>query len=442
MMSGKLSRLMLVAALCLAGVAHAQDALLGRARQLIDSRQARAAYELLAPLEQQRAGEPEFDYLLGVAALDVGEHTRAVFALERVLAVRPDHPQARAEIARAYFLMGEDRTARSEFETVKRMSPPAEAAAAVERFLDALDGRERARGTGITGFLEATFGQDENVNAATGSTQFAVPLFPGLMFNVAPAATRQRDTFWNLGGGANGRYAINNTVGLIGNASFDMRMNSSRDQFDTGSLSGGAGVSVKRDADEFVAGFQGQSYGVDNTRFRDVSGAVGQWRRAIGTSDQVTAYAQHSRLTYPGQNARNAMRTVFGGGWAHQYAGPRSPVAFIGVYAGNEDPTGQNVPHFGHDLTGGRIGGQIGLTDKLTLTASLAYEERRYGGPDPLFLVNRRDKDTQMRIGASYAFARNWSITPAVSYGENRSNIVVNAYNRTMISIGVRHDFR
>jgi Flp pilus assembly protein TadD len=123
-------------------VAVAQDATLDRARQLIQAKQYKQAFALLSPQEQARAGEPQFDYLLGIAAIDSGELTRGVFALERVLAVNPNHPQARAEIARAYFLMGENKTARPEFETVRQSRPPSEVASTIDRFLDALVARE------------------------------------------------------------------------------------------------------------------------------------------------------------------------------------------------------------------------------------------------------------------------------------------------------------
>src|SRR2546425_555431 len=83
------------------------DQITDRARLLLQEKNPQAAYRLLEPLESQRAGDPEYDYLLGIAALDSGERERAVFALERVLAVNPNHAQARAEIARAYFEMGE-----------------------------------------------------------------------------------------------------------------------------------------------------------------------------------------------------------------------------------------------------------------------------------------------------------------------------------------------
>ena len=40
--------------------------------------------------ESSLAGDPGFDYLLGIAALDSGHLTHRVFVLERVLAVQPD----------------------------------------------------------------------------------------------------------------------------------------------------------------------------------------------------------------------------------------------------------------------------------------------------------------------------------------------------------------
>src|SRR5207244_648186 len=83
-------------------------------------KQPKQAYALLLPQEAARAGDPEFDYLLGLAALDSGELERAVFALERVLAVQPDNHLARAEIARAYLEMGARDAARQELEAALR----------------------------------------------------------------------------------------------------------------------------------------------------------------------------------------------------------------------------------------------------------------------------------------------------------------------------------
>jgi len=193
-------------ALLLAVSAQAQDATLARAKTLIESKQPQAAFDLLDPLESARAGEPDFDYLLGVAAIDSGKLTRGVFALERVLAVNPNHPQARAEIARAYFLMGENRAARAEFEAVRATQPPAAVLATVDQFLNALQARETAgNATGLNGYIEVGYGQDSNANAATAAGSFAIPVFGGATFNQNQNGQKTRAWFRTLGGGISGR---------------------------------------------------------------------------------------------------------------------------------------------------------------------------------------------------------------------------------------------
>lgn len=430
-----------LAAFC--AVSIAQDALLERGRRLIQQKQYKEAYALLEPQEQARAGDVDFDYLLGIAAIDSGHLTRGVFALERVLAVSPDHAQARAEIARAYFLMGENRTARSEFQNVKGARPPAEVAATVDRFLDALDARERSRHTGVTGFIELGLGHDSNVNAATGSSSFAIPAFGGAIFTLAPAAQRQDDAFWSVNAGLSGRYGINDRLGIIGSASVEQKMNFDHDQFDTGAINGSAGLSYRVGGAEWVAALQAQQFRVENNRFRDATGGVLQYRNNVTPNDQISLYGQYTQLRYPGADVRNADRAVLGAAWAHAYSGVAgSPVMYAGVYGGKEDEQNGAFPHFGHDLAGGRIGGQIGVSEKWTLTANASYEERKYGGPDPLFLANRKDKELQLRGAAIYQLDKNWSVTPAVTFTNVRSNIVVNHYERTMISITGRYDFR
>src|SRR5262245_35754856 len=111
---------LILTALLFSALAHAADDILLKAKGFLDANNPQAAYNLLAPLQSQRAGDPDYDYLLGVSALDLGKNTEAVFALERVLAVRPDHAAARAQIARAYFALKETEAAKREFENVKK----------------------------------------------------------------------------------------------------------------------------------------------------------------------------------------------------------------------------------------------------------------------------------------------------------------------------------
>lgn len=105
--------------------AHAEmDAVVREALSLAESGQARRAYEMLEPLEVQRAGDPDFDTVFGIAANLVGEHARAVMALERATQVQPGNARARAELGRAMFAVGDSKSARTLLEQAKAQGAP------------------------------------------------------------------------------------------------------------------------------------------------------------------------------------------------------------------------------------------------------------------------------------------------------------------------------
>src|SRR6187402_83907 len=136
--------LVLIASL-VTGLAHAEvDALVSSARTLLDQSQAQKAFDLLEPQEAARAGDPDFDTVLGIAANETGQFTRAVFALERVLAVQPGNSRARAELGRALFSVGDTKASRQVLMETKRDDIPAEAAATIDQFLQVIDQAEDA----------------------------------------------------------------------------------------------------------------------------------------------------------------------------------------------------------------------------------------------------------------------------------------------------------
>ena len=61
--------------------------------------EAQARYAALAQQEAAKAGDPAFDYQLGLAAIDAGRYGEAIIALQRVLAVQPDNAPARCPVA-------------------------------------------------------------------------------------------------------------------------------------------------------------------------------------------------------------------------------------------------------------------------------------------------------------------------------------------------------
>lgn len=415
------------------------DPISDKAKGLIDAGRSQEAYALLLPLEPERAGNIEYDYLLGLAAIDAGDPERAVFALERVLAMKPDFAQARAEIARAYIALGDRTGARRELEAVRSASPPPEVQATIDRFLAAIS-RPQAR---VAGYMEGSFGVDSNINAATGSGSLAIPAIGTV--TLGPGLTRLSDTFLGLSAGGSIAYPLSESWTLTAGLKGTLRANSGdsvKTQFDTGSADFDAGARWSRDANSVTLGFQGQTFLLDNSRYRDSTGAIAQWQHNLSESRQVSLFGQRSDLRYPTQSIRNAERTIVGAAYAQSFATRFSPVVFLSGYAGSERERAGGVPHLGHDPFGARLGIQLTLQpDRLFLNLFAGYEERRYGGQEPLFGINRKDRQTDLRVALNLKLPDGWSVSPQIAYTDNRSSVSLFKYDRTVVSISLRKDF-
>jgi tetratricopeptide (TPR) repeat protein len=414
------------------------DELTDAAKRLLGERRAKQAYELLLPQESARAGEIEFDYLLGIAANDAGEHERAVFALERVLAQQPTNHLARAEIARAYLALGEREAARREFETVRSQSIPAEAKAGIERFLAAIRAAETTR---VDGFIELGLGYDSNVNAATASSQIALPALGGIIATLDPAFTRRGDSFGAIAGGINLTHKLTQVWALVGNASAAARLHPHENRFDQMTLDASLGARLLRGKDAVTLGGQLQSFGLDYARYRETTGLVAQWQHSYDERRQASLFGQYSQLRYPTQGIRDADREVLGVAYGRAFSVRYTPVIFGSAYIGRERERAPGVPHLGHDLWGIRVGGQLRLGNGWGVLGSAAYEHRRYGGPEPIFLDTRKDRQADVSAGVSYLLRANTTLLAQLAHTSNRSNIPINKFDRSVATVSMRFTF-
>ena len=422
-----------------AGGAALGDELTEKAKSLLEQRRAREAYELLLPEESARAGDIEFDYLLGIAANDSGQPERAVFALERVLALQPENHLARAEIARAYLALGEREAARREFETVRSQPIPEPAKASIERFLAAIRGAETTR---VEGFIELGFGYDTNVNSATASSTIAVPgIAGGAPLVLDPLSRAREDAFAALSGGLNVTHKLSEAWALVGAAGGLARLQQDEKQFDQTTLDASLGARWSRGRDAVTVGAKLQSFELDYARYREVAGLLAQWQHSFDEQQQVSLFGQHARLRYPTQSIRDADRDVLGAAYARAFTVRYSPVIFGSAYGGRERELASDVPNIGYELWGVRAGGQLAFGKGWALLASAAYEERSYGGPEPIFLETRKDRQTDLSAGVSYLLRAHISVIGQVAYTDNRSNIPLSRFDRTVTGVSMRFTF-
>ncbi len=434
--------LAIAAALSAAGVAAAGT--LEDAQALIDKGNGPAAYRILKPEERARAGEPDFDYALGLAAMDSGKPAEAAAAFERVLAVDPDHLQARAELGRAYIALNEPEAARRELATVKAQETvPPGVKEAIARYVDALDTGLSGGGTTLKSHLELSAGYDSNVNNSTADNRILIPAFAGLGYaTLSSSATGQEDAFAQVAGRMSLTHGLSIGRSLFADVNASYRGNAEYDQFNQAIAGFNVGAAQRTpDWGSFSLSMQGQSYWIDGQPYRYTVGGLGQWNyRSEGQTD-YGVYLQYAHLSYPSNQGQNANRYTAGATIGQSFAGSREPYAYAGIYGGYEKVTHSGFDHLSNRFLGGRLGGEITLVSQLRGYASASIEVADYKDPDPLFLTERHTVRSDASIGLRYALNDAVTLGANVSYTNSDSNIVLYEYDRVVAGLSLGVDF-
>lgn len=398
---------------------------------------ANAAFAALEVQIAERAGEPQFDYALGIAALDSGRYGEAIIALQRVLAVEPGNAAARAELARAYAMAGDIDTARGQFATVvDDPTLPDPVRQRFTGFVRQFDRQIAGGGSSVSGFADARLGFDSNVNAATDLDQLTIPLFaflgPGTL---GAGAQAQDDEFAEINVGISGVAAIGRQDRV-----FASLLGSWRENFDVSAFSQASATATAGFAHSFAnrdvisLSVQAQGFVLDDDLYRDSIGATAQYTKLIGNGRALTFSAQYSRLDFNGQPLLDADRFSAAIGLVTSNLS-------ASVQTGKEEARRQAGDAYSNWFASTSVGAEVPLGEKLALVGGASFDLRRYDAQDALFLVERADERFDAQVGVKVAFSDHIFLQPRVTYTRNWSNIALYDYDRWTASAGLRFEF-
>lgn len=428
----------MLSVVCLASspACAATDPVLRQATQLLNSGHAADAYALLTPAADTRASDADYDYLLGLAALDSGHPAEAIVALQRALALRPGFAQARAEIARAYALSGDIDTARAQFDAVSGdptiPDPVRQRFGALVRRYDKIN----QPGLAVSGYAEAGTGYDSNVNAATSQTQLVIPLLSFLgPASLSGAATQQGDGFATVEGGITLDYGFDRKshafVSGLGSGHINFRQSAFSQAIGVAT----AGYSYTA-ANHDVASLSGQyqRFWIGGTGYRRAVGAIAQYSHYLGAARTLSMAGQYFDIAYPTDPLRNARR--LSGSVTYVDRG-----LLLSIQGGSEDVKTAATRNLSNRFYGARIAAEHPLTSRLSLFGNMSVERRDYRDPDTLFLVNRHDTQLDTTAGLRFRLTPRLIATAQGGYTHNESNIVLNQYDRATGTVSLRAEF-
>ncbi|OIQ74462.1 tetratricopeptide repeat protein [mine drainage metagenome] len=441
-MKNVVTRALFLGCLLWGAAADAAEVDLGRVRRLIDSGRAAEAYALLEPHEADLAGEEEFDYLYGIAALDSGKPDKAMLIFDRVLSVNPNHAGAHLDLGRAYFALHNDEEARKEFEIVLSQNPPGNARSVVERYLAAIEERGKPRTTMLTAYAEAAVGRDNNVNASTSQTQIYVPALLATL-TLSSTNVQTRSNYLSTAAGGEITRVINPDLKVFVGTDVSKRDNPDAASFNSGSIDAHAGMRYGEDASNFTLALQKGRFYLGGLPNRDSGGVTGQWQYAVNSLFQINLFGAYSLSRYvdPAYQPNDVNTAIAGASWTCMLDAEGGNVINTTIFAGNESQ--QNVRADGNkDFRGVRLAVQHALPGNLALYGSLGVQNGGYDKVNVAFAQLREDWQYDVAAGLNWRMAERWSIRPQLAWTRNQSNIPIYQYDRTDASMTLRWDFR
>lgn len=413
-----------------------QNQKIEQAKRLFTAEKFDDAYEVLEGLEDDLAGDLNYDKFFANTALRSGHATNAILALERVVAINPDDVQARSLLAQAYFQSGELQASKSEYQSVLKYDTSKQEAEAINQFITAID-RRMGRSSRFSAYFETGLGWDSNVNSATNDPAAAFSLPVGTV-SFEETSGRVSTGFMQLAGGLNFVVPATENVAYTGGLKLSKTLNDKYKEFEIGSIDMNLGVQYQYGKEKLSFTLQNNHFFVDNDAFRESYGAMAQWQHTISPNSQFSFYAQYAKLDFESFDDRDADRYVLGANFAQAFQTAYPSIIFGGIYLAKEDA---NFKLWDQHIYGVRLGGQVVVTPVLRVFTTAGYEHRDYQDVTPFSGITREDKQYDITLGANYKLAPLWTIKPKISYIDNDSNELLYKFNRSVFTVNVQRDF-
>ncbi len=409
-------------------------------KALLEQGKAAEAYEF-GRKTPEALGEPAFDFYFGIAATDSGHAGEGVLALERYLLNFPDNKNARLELARAYFTLGEDQRAREEFEALAKADPAPVVAAAIQRYLDAIRLREtRYTPTGAA-WLEAGIGTDSNVNAGVSDSSITLPLLGPV--TVTPNAVRSGDLFSLLTAGGFYSRPVAPGIAVFGTGQIDAKTNFTQHAFDQMTMSGAAGVSVLKERHLFRLSYNLNTILIESDRYRTSSGLTGEWNHQLDELQSVNAVLQGARFSYAGANSvRDADFVGAGVGYRRVFIASLQPMLNASASAGRESALAADRDDLSRRLLGARLALSLVPAERWGLAAGYSFQRADGEAPDPILGVTRQDRYRAADVAASYLVSRAMSVRAEWVSSKNTSSVALYEYKRDYFVLKLRYEFK
>lgn len=409
--------------------------------ELVARGQYEEAYTLARANLDQYEGEPEFDFLYGLAAMDSGRPTEAVFALERIAYTYPDQQRVKLELARAFYMSNNLPASRQLFTEVLATNPTPNVQTNIRAFLTEIDAREETLRGNFTWFLLSGIGNDSNINSATELGVIPTPIGD---VELSPNGQSIDDSYMDLGGGVSYTQPFSKTSALSASASYTQHNNFSTSAFDLDVLAADLSYAhIVRETMRFSYGARAQFVNLDGESFQDSRSLITSWQRSPGTGWSQGLTGAYSQVRFddginPNASFRDVNQVLLSG-----VVSKTSGNFFhsVSAYIGDESAVRSLGENNAQQFYGIAFSEQFQFRPQHIPYFRISLHRSENQAPDPIFNIEREDDTFSTSLGWVWRANRNINVTTDVTYTENDSNLDLYTYDRVKYQTALRYQF-
>lgn len=426
----------------LAQNSQSDDPVIAELQSLVDMSRYNEAYELARTALFEHEGEPRFDFLYGMAALESGHPEEAVFAFERISQSYPNQQRVRLELARAHFQNDNLAASRTLFSQVLDTEPETNVANNIRGFLSIIEQRERAQRSSFSWYVSSGIGHDTNVNSATNLDVITLPIGD---VDLSPDARSLNDSFLNLGAGLSYSRPINKNRSLSVSAAINRNDNFSADAFDLDILSVQGTHSISPDANNrFNQSLRVQRVMLDSTRFQQSASLIGSWQR-IGQegwtqslTGAYTAVRYSNTPLNPASELRDVNQALISGSLGKNAGSFQHNLS---LYLADESILRDAGKNNAQRFYGVAYSQQFQLRPGHIPFLRVAMQKSDHKADYPVFEESRDDELFSATVGWFWQINSKLNFNTDITYTDNDSTIEVFSYDRLKYQTGIRYQF-
>ncbi len=403
----------------------------------IKQKQYTKAYKQAIEIRSENEGDPRFDYLYGLSALESGHYNEAVFALDRVTVNTPRVIRPRLELARAYLKLNNRAAAVKEFNDVLNLSPPAIVRKKVEAYLVELKGNKPFTAVSLIKRL-ATFslGYDNNINFGFDGDEIDLPGFGTLSLD--KDSTKQGSGFAETGLQVKKRTIkskTSSTFALVGLRHRDYFKNN---DFNISELDLRTGILFNKNKRQYQFILRDRPIFLGGKLYTNTIGLDAIARQSLGAGKIASlslSVENYDHKDVPLADRKRALVAtkldLLKGSVNQQFS----------AYYGKESPDESEGRQFSRDISGLAYRATQSWNSKHKSSVSLDYRKYQHQAPYPISPDQRDDNRLVFYAGHEWQIQKRTAVLLSLRHINNSSNLDLYDAKRNEIKVGVRYEW-